>query len=85
MGSNKSIFDGETFLGNEALEMGLIDGVGNVYDVMREEFGENIDVSEIPYLDSWNNILTKMYSLQVSDFHSVKYSVLSSMFSGNNK
>ena len=41
-GTDKNIFSGAFWTGAKALEMGLIDGIGDVRSVMRERFGERV-------------------------------------------
>lgn len=41
-GSDKSLFSGEFWAGNKALELGLIDGLGDIRGVLQERFGEKV-------------------------------------------
>ena len=40
--SEKTLFNGEFWTGQKALELGLIDGIGDLRSVMRERFGERV-------------------------------------------
>ena len=41
-----NIFTGEFWAGSVALELGLIDGIGNVDQVLRDKFGENVIIKK---------------------------------------
>ncbi len=41
-GGARKIFSGDIWSGRQALELGLIDGIGDLRSVMRERFGENV-------------------------------------------
>jgi signal peptide peptidase SppA len=41
-GEEATLFSGEAFTGRRALELGLIDGVGDLRSVMRQRYGENV-------------------------------------------
>lgn len=45
--SNKDLFSGAFWTGNRALELGLIDKLGNMYAVLREKFGEDVDIKYV--------------------------------------
>ena len=36
------MFSGEFWSGKKALELGLIDGIGNANDILREKYGEDV-------------------------------------------
>ena len=40
------LFSGEFWSGRKALELGLIDGLGNVNDILKNKFGENIIIKK---------------------------------------
>ncbi len=40
--NEKTLFSGEFWTGRKALEMGLVDGIGDLRSVMREKLGENV-------------------------------------------
>ena len=42
IGADKDIFSGAFWTGRKALEMGLIDGIGDLRSVMRARFGERV-------------------------------------------
>ena len=41
-----NIFTGEFWAGSVALNLGLIDGIGNADQVLREKFGENVIIKK---------------------------------------
>jgi len=41
-GDESMLFSGEVFTGRRALELGLIDGIGDLRGVMRQRFGDNV-------------------------------------------
>jgi signal peptide peptidase SppA len=41
-GDESVLFSGEVFTGRRALELGLIDGIGDLRGVMRQRYGENV-------------------------------------------
>ena len=47
------LFSGEFWSGNKALELGLIDGIGNANDVLREKYGEDIVIKNFEKSKSW--------------------------------
>lgn len=47
-GEPENLFSGEVWAGPEALEHGLIDGLGDVRAVMRERFGDKVRLPVIP-------------------------------------
>ena len=46
--SNKDIFSGAFWTGRKAVDMGLIDGLGNMHQVLRDKLGEDVDIKNIP-------------------------------------
>ena len=47
VGAEKDIFSGAFWTGSKALEIGLIDGIGDLRSVMRKRFGENVRLRQI--------------------------------------
>jgi signal peptide peptidase SppA len=47
-GGDESLFSGDILTGRMALERGLIDGIGDVRQVMRERFGERVRLRMVP-------------------------------------
>tara|TARA_B100000700_G_scaffold312970_1_gene397348 strand:+ start:951 stop:1757 length:807 start_codon:yes stop_codon:yes gene_type:complete len=47
------LFSGEFWSGKKAKELGLIDGVGNADQVLREKFGENIIIKKFEKTKGW--------------------------------
>jgi signal peptide peptidase SppA len=46
-GDEETLFSGEVFTGRRALELGLIDGIGDVRSIMRERHGETVRLRAI--------------------------------------
>ena len=46
-GTDKELFNGDIWTGEKALELGLIDGIGDVREIMREKFGDEVQLREI--------------------------------------
>ena len=38
------MFTGEFWSGSKAKELGLIDGIGNVDEILKEKFGEDVEI-----------------------------------------
>ena len=65
--SNTDLFTGEFWSGRKAKDLGLIDGIGNAEQILREKFGEDIVVKKFEKSKGW---LAK--KLSSSDEHSDK-------------
>ncbi len=52
---NTELFTGEFWSGSTAKKLGLIDGIGNVEEVLREKFGEDITIKKFEKQKSWLN------------------------------
>ena len=51
--SEEKLFTGEFWTGTQALELGLIDGIGDWRSVIRERFGSKVKFNIIPQKKSW--------------------------------
>ncbi len=47
------MFTGEFWSGSKALELGLIDGIGNADQILKEKFGENVKIKKFEKPKSW--------------------------------
>ena len=47
-GETETLFSGHVWVGAEAVDLGLADGIGDVRSVMRERFGEKVKLKVIP-------------------------------------
>ncbi|WP_040257618.1 S49 family peptidase [Rickettsia hoogstraalii] len=47
------LFNGEFWAGQTALDYGLIDGIGDMYSIMKEKFGDNIKFQYLCAKQSW--------------------------------
>tara|TARA_B100000579_G_scaffold436885_1_gene464331 strand:+ start:66 stop:911 length:846 start_codon:yes stop_codon:yes gene_type:complete len=52
---NPELFTGEFWSGATAKKLGLIDGIGNAEEVLREKFGEDIIIKKFEKQKSWLN------------------------------
>jgi signal peptide peptidase SppA len=52
-GDDKELFSGAFWSGRQALELGLIDGIGHVRDIMRARFGEKTEFKVIAKPPAW--------------------------------
>jgi ClpP class serine protease len=52
-GTDKELFNGLFWTGGRAKELGLIDGIGTVRDVLEEKFGEDVKLDYITTPKSW--------------------------------
>ena len=41
------MFSGEFWSGSKSKDLGLVDGIGNVNDVLKEKFGENVVIKKL--------------------------------------
>ncbi len=53
--ANQDLFTGEFWSGSKAKELGLIDGIGNVDEILKEKFGENVVIEKFEKPRSWLN------------------------------
>ena len=47
------LFSGEFWSGRKSKELGLVDGIGNVNDVLREKFGEKVVIKKFEKSKGW--------------------------------
>jgi len=52
-GDDETLFSGEFWTGRRALELGLIDGIGDLRSVMRSRFGEKVQFRVVGAPTSW--------------------------------
>ena len=51
--SGIELFSGEFWSGRKALELGLVDGIGNANDILKEKFGDDIVIKKFEKNKSW--------------------------------
>ena len=51
--SGVELFSGEFWSGSKAKELGLIDGIGNADQILREKFGENVVIKKFEKSKGW--------------------------------
>ena len=52
---NPDLFTGEFWSGSKAKELGLIDGLGNADEILKEKFGEDVIIQKFEKPKSWLN------------------------------
>ena len=50
---NPDLFSGEFWSGSKAKELGLIDGLGNADEILKEKFGEDVVIKKFEKTKSW--------------------------------
>ena len=53
--SNPDLFTGEFWSGSTAKKLGLIDGIGNAEEIIKEKFGEDVVIKKFEKSKSWLN------------------------------
>jgi len=53
--SNPDLFTGEFWSGSKAKDLGLIDGLGNADEILKDKFGEDIIIKKLEKPKSWLN------------------------------
>lgn len=51
--AEKQLFSGEFWSGKKALELGLIDGIGDMHDIMKEKYGDKVKFIKVSKPQSW--------------------------------
>ena len=51
--SGIELFSGEFWSGKKAIELGLIDGIGNAEQILREKFGEEVQIKKFEKTKGW--------------------------------
>ena len=52
---NPDLFTGEFWSGSKAKELGLVDSIGNIEEILREKFGEDVIIQKFEKQKSWLN------------------------------
>jgi len=52
---NLDLFTGEFWSGSKAKELGLVDGIGNADEILKEKFGEEVVIKKFEKSKSWLN------------------------------
>ena len=52
-GQEAELFSGAFWAGRKALELGLIDGIGHMHDVLKKKFGDKLVLKNIPASQGW--------------------------------
>ena len=59
-----NLFTGEFWSGRKAKDLGLIDGVGNAFQILQDKFGKDVKIKKFEKSESW---IKKKLSSSVSD------------------
>ncbi len=51
--SETELFSGEFWSGSKAIDLGLIDGIGDAHEILKEKFGEDVVVKKFEKSKSW--------------------------------
>ena len=51
--SGIELFSGEFWSGSKSKELGLIDGIGNVNEILKEKFGEDVVIKKFEKSKGW--------------------------------
>lgn len=51
--ADAEVFEGQIWTGRQALELGLIDGLGNLHEVLRERFGKRVRLPQMGPAKPW--------------------------------
>ena len=51
--SEVELFSGEFWSGSKAKDLGLIDGIGNPYEILREKYGDDVIIKNFEKTKSW--------------------------------
>ena len=66
---NPDLFTGEFWSGSKAKELGLIDGLGNADEILKEKFGEDVTIKKFEKPKSWlNKKLSGASESQIENF-----------------
>ena len=51
--SGVELFSGEFWSGSKAKDLGLIDGIGNAHEILKEKFGKDVVIKKFEKSKSW--------------------------------
>ena len=51
--SEEELFSGEFWSGNQAKKLGLIDGIGDAHQILKEKFGEDVVIKKFEKSKGW--------------------------------
>ena len=52
-GDTEILFNGDVWTGKRALELGLVDGLGDLYSITRERFGKDVRIKFVEAPKNW--------------------------------
>ena len=66
--SGIELFSGEFWSGSKAKELGLVDGIGNADQILREKFGENVVIKKFEKSKGWLSKKLSSSEIQMEQF-----------------
>jgi signal peptide peptidase SppA len=69
--SEVELFSGEFWSGSKAKELGLVDGIGNANEVLKEKFGEEIVIKKFEKSKGWLSKKLSSSSNQIDQFANI--------------
>ena len=69
--SEVELFSGEFWSGSKAKELGLVDGIGNANEVLKEKFGEDVVIKKFEKSKSWLSKKLSSSSNQIDQFANI--------------
>ena len=53
LSDDKELFSGAFWTGRRALDLGVVDGIGDMHQVLQQRFGKNVKMPEFKVRKSW--------------------------------
>ena len=69
--SDVELFSGEFWSGSKAKNLGLIDGIGNAYEILKDKFGEDVIIKKFEKPNGWLSQKLSSSSNQVDQIASI--------------
>jgi len=70
--SGVELFSGEFWSGSKSKELGLVDGIGNANDILREKFGEKVVIKKFEKSKNWlSKKLSASNNNQIDQFYNI--------------
>ena len=51
--TENELFSGEFWSGTQAKKLGLVDGIGNAHEILKEKFGDNVIIKKFEKSKGW--------------------------------
>ena len=69
--SEVELFSGEFWSGSKAKDLGLIDGIGNAHEILKEKFGDDVIIKKFEKSKSWLSQKLSSSSIQVDQLANI--------------